>query len=171
LVRGSPFSLTVDSAVLAPAGKATLRATLFTGPRAVLATQEVPLTLVSTVSLSIESVPSTLRSNDTFSATFVAQGNREPITSGWVELLADGRSVGLGPVHEGKASVTGALHSARERLVQFSARYVSEYPWFKPSRPVVFPVTLFGPLPWAHVPWALLALGATLWVVRTWRRP
>ena len=171
LVPDTPLTLSVATATLPGAGIATLRATLYTGTNAVLTTQDVPLTLVSTVILSTELVPTTVRTNDEFHTTFLAQGDRGMLTSGWVELLADGRSLGLGPVRDGKASVTGRLQSARERVVQFSAQYVPEYPWFRPSRPVAFPVTLLGPLPWAHVPWALLALGATLWVVRTWRRP
>lgn len=164
-------SITIPGGILPAAGSATLRATLLSEAGAELDTQELPVTLVSMVVVEPDEVPTTLRSDDAFTASFIVAGDEGPVSTGWLELLVDGRSLGLSPVREGRATITSKLHSPRQRIVELKAQYVPEYPWFKPARAVALSVTLLGPLPWAHVPWALLALGAALWVVRTWRRP
>ncbi len=160
----------IDPALLPPAGPIELQANLVSGSSN-LATAVTSLDLVAVIDLSVGAFPDAVRSGQTFTLEVSARGDASLVNGGWIEIRDSEKPLTIEPVREGWAHVTLELIGSRERSAELRIQYVPDVPWYRAGSPVVRDVVVLGPLPWVHLPWAILAMGAGLWVVRTWRRP
>jgi hypothetical protein len=88
-----------------------------------------------------------------------------------VEVRSNNQPLTIEPVEDGRAELHVELTGSREYSTQLSFQYVTDKPWYRASAPTLRSISVLGPLPWMHLPWAVLVLGAGFWVMRTWRRP
>src|SRR5688572_24427870 len=93
-----------------------------------------------------------------------------PPSSGSVEALAAGRTVGIGAVAAGRVVLT-LRAGAGARPVPVKLRYLPSAPWWLPGAEQSLMVRVPPLTPLRRAPWvlALAALGA--WVFLLWRRP
>lgn len=161
----------VGAAALPSAGPLALEVTLLSGAASELARARANVDVVAVVDLSVEGVPETIRSGQSFTLVASTHGDSIPVNSGWVEVRSNNQPLAIEPVTQGTARLTLELPGSREYSASLAVQYVSDKPWFHPAPTLQRTVSVLGPLPWIHLPWAILAIGAGLWVLRTWRRP
>lgn len=167
---GGVADFVMDPAQLPPAGPIELQANLVTGSSD-LATAAMSLDLVAVIDLTVGALPDSVRSGQTFTLEVKAKGDLSQVNGGWVEVRDADKPLAMEPVESGSARVNLKLAGSRERSAELRFEYVPEVPWYRAGSPVVHDLVVLAPLPWMHLPWAILAVGAGLWVVRTWRRP
>lgn len=170
-VEGRTTLFRVAPERLPPAGPLRLEVTLISGTSSELAKTNTTIDAVALVEVTVERLPEKVRSGEEIAVTAVVSGDAQPLNSGWVEVRGNNQPLAIEAVNDGRASLRFELSGSREYSTELSFQYVSEKPWYRPSGTAQRPITVLGPLPWVHLPWAVLALGAGLWVMRTWRRP
>ncbi|MFO7179909.1 MAG: carboxypeptidase-like regulatory domain-containing protein, partial [Pseudomonadota bacterium] len=90
--------------------------------------------------------------------------------SGSVEALVAGRTVGIAPVHAGRADLRIAL-GAGERSVPVKLRYLPAAPWWLPGPEHELTVQVARASALRHLPWAVVLLALGAWILAGWRRP
>lgn len=167
---GHAVTFDVDPSSLPPAGSLRLDANLVSGETK-LATVAQAVDLIALVHVVPGELPKSVRSGQTFTLDVSLAGDAAPIDSGWVEIQQDQRPLAIEPVTGGRASISLQLDGSREHVTELQIQYVPETPWYRANPPLRSELVVLGPVPWLHVPWAVLALGAGIWVLRSWRRP
>jgi hypothetical protein len=167
---GHAATFDIGPTSLPPAGPLRVEAVLVSGETE-LAKVTQTVDLIALVHLVAGDLPKQVRSGQTFTLDVSLEGDGAPIDSGWVEIQQDQRPLAMEPVTAGRASVSLRLDGSREHVTELQIQYVPETPWYRANPPVSTELTVLGPVPWLHIPWAVLALGAGIWVLRSWRRP
>ncbi len=167
---GGVADFIIDPTQLPPAGPIELEANLVSGSSD-LATAVTSLELVAVIDLSVSAIPDAVRSRQAFTLEVLARGDASVVNGGWIEVRDSEKPLAIEPVRDGSAQLTLELAGSREHSAELTIQYVPDVPWYRAGSPLVRDVVVLGPLPWVHLPWAILAIGAGLWVVRTWRRP
>lgn len=161
----------VGATALPSAGPLGLEVTLVSGAASELARAHASVDVVAVVDLAVDGLPETIRSGQSFTLLVSTRGDSVPVSSGWVEVRNNNQPLAIEPVSQGTARFTLELPGSREYTASLAIQYVSDKPWFHSAPALVRTLSVLGPLPWIHLPWAILAVGAGLWVLRTWRRP
>lgn len=170
-VEGRTTLFAVAPEHLPAAGPLGVEVTLLSGATSELAKSAATIDLVAVVELVIHGLPESVRSGQEIAVTAEVTGDSKPLNSGWVEVRSNNQPLAIEPVRDGGADVKFELAGSREYTTQLSFQYVTEKPWFRPAPAALVPILVRGPLPWVHLPWAILAVAAGFWVMRTWRRP
>lgn len=170
-VEGRTTLFAVAPEYLPSAGPVRLEATLISGSSSELATANSLIDVLAIVEVAVEGLPDSVRSGEELSLDVETRGDSRPLDSGWVEVRSNNQPLAIEAVANGRATLNLELTGSREYSTQLSFQYVTDKPWYRPSAPTLRNVSVLGPLPWVHLPWAALALGAGFWVMRTWRRP
>lgn len=152
-------------------GPLTLEATLLSGTAGELAKASTQVDAITIVSVQVADLPPKVRAEEAFPVNVSTTAGGAPVDAGWVEVRSGALPVAIGPVVSGHANVQVTLSGSRRHNAELSVHYVAADPWHRPGAPVLHQVEVLGPLPWLHLPWAVFALGAGFWVLRTWRRP
>ncbi len=161
---------TVRSEDLGEPGPAQLSATIEHGNKTIARTH-VPLVLVGGVQLAWAKELREARPSSGFEVLVAVSSQYGAVDSGWVETHVAGTVVGIVRVEAGVARVASRFLAPRRDSITLSARYISEQPWYVAGNTLSTELTLLPPSPWQHLPWLVLALGVTVWVLKTWRRP
>lgn len=168
--RGAAAVFDLTPSRLPPAGPLTLEASLIAGDSEFAKTTNT-IDLIAIVDVSVDSMPSEVRSGQPFTLHVSATGDSSVVNGGWVELREENVTLAMAPLTSASAQLDVELAGSREHTAVLELQYVSDKPWYRAGQPLRREVVVLAPLPWLHLPWAMLALGAGLWVVRTWRRP
>lgn len=95
---------------------------------------------------------------------------RGPVTSGVVEAVREGVSVGAGAVVDGRAHVVAAIGTERSSTSSLTLRYVPSTPWYRAGAEITTEVKIVGAGWWKQLLIAALVAGVAAWVVAGWRR-
>jgi Domain of unknown function (DUF4129) len=93
------------------------------------------------------------------------------VSSGQVEALVGGDSVGTAPVSDGAAEVVATFDAPHGGQVPMTLHYLPDAPWWRAGAELHVMVPVRAPSPWRRWPWAAAALAIALYVVQGWRRP
>jgi hypothetical protein len=93
-----------------------------------------------------------------------------PVSSGSVEALQAGRTVGIAPVEDGQSRLNLTLAAASE-ATSVELRYLSAAPWWIPGPPRQVAISIAPPSLWRRLPWALGLVAVAAWLLAAWRRP
>lgn len=170
-VEGRTTLFGVATEYLPAAGPLNLEVTLLSGASSELAKASSTIDVLAIVEVVVTGLPESVRSGQDLSIAVEARGDTQPLNSGWVEVRSNNQPLTIEPVEDGHAELHFELAGSREYATQLSFQYVTDKPWYRAAAPTLLPISVLGPLPWVHLPWAVLALGAGFWVMRTWRRP
>lgn len=170
-VEGRTTLFAVAPEYLPAAGPLSLEVKLISGASSELAKASATIDVLAIVEVSVEGFPMSIRSGQELAVAVGVSGDSKPLNSGWVEVRSNNQPLAIEPVENGRADLHFELAGSREYTTQLSFQYVTDKPWYRPAAATLRPVSVLGPLPWMHLPWAVLALAAGFWVMRTWRRP
>lgn len=167
LKPGAAVRLTIPTRSLGGPGTGELRASLGEPGRQALV--QVPLLLTARTELDAPPTATASPSGECELDVAVRFASG-PVSSGSVEALQAGRTVGIAPVEDGQSRLNLTL-AAASQATSIELRYLSAAPWWIPGPPRQVAISIAPPSLWRRLPWALGLVAVAAWLLAAWRRP
>lgn len=167
--RAAEFSVPSNS--LGTPGAATLQALLGDDPSAPLATETVPLVIVSSVTLAWDALPASVLPELGFEVRLRAQALGAPVDGGAVEVLVGDERICAADVAGGLANLQCRFLAPGAEMLALRARYVPQQAWWRPGPELFIELPIKRAPGWLYAPWIVVGIVAAVWIFRAWWRP